>query len=108
MGLICRNHLEIGVLVILTKSSLGDEFLIWGYPDLSWINFDTPGRIDVSQGFVSGFDAENGLSDKTWISLSSTISSGNSGGGAYNDSTFSRVSCSVSRKPLSSKGLLAQ
>src|SRR5210317_1062694 len=25
--------------------SLGDELLIWGYPDVRWVNFDTPGRI---------------------------------------------------------------
>ena len=87
--------------------SLGDELLIWGYPDVRWVNFDTPGRIDVSQGFVSGFDAENGLSDKAWISLSSTISSGNSGGGAYNDSgQLVGVPTAVFQGNLSSRGLL--
>ena len=87
--------------------SLGDELLIWGYPDVRWVNFDTPGRIDVSQGFVSGFDAENGLSDKAWISLSSTISSGNSGGGAYNDSgQLIGVPTAVFQGNLSSRGLL--
>jgi putative serine protease PepD len=89
------------------KISLGDELLIWGYPDVRWVNFDTPGRIDVSQGFVSGFDAENGLSDKAWISLSSTISSGNSGGGAYNDSGhLVGVPTAVFQGNLSSRGLL--
>ncbi|MEL1232133.1 MAG: hypothetical protein VXA26_12550, partial [Candidatus Neomarinimicrobiota bacterium] len=61
----------------------------------------------VSQGFVSGFDAENGLSDKAWISLSSTISSGNSGGGAYNNlGQLVGVTTAVSQGNLSSRGLL--
>jgi len=85
----------------------GDNLLIWGYPDVRWTNFDTPGRIDVSQGFVSGFDAETGLSEKAWISLSSTISSGNSGGGAYNDSgQLVGVPTAVFQGNLSSRGLL--
>ena len=87
--------------------SLGDELLIWGYPDVRWINFDSPGRIDVSQGFVSGFDAESGLSEKAWISLSSTISSGNSGGGAYNEQgQLVGVPTAVFEGNLSSRGLL--
>jgi len=85
----------------------GDNLLIWGYPDVRWTNFDTPGRIDVSQGFVSGFDAETGLSEKAWISLSSTISSGNSGGGAYNElSQLVGVPTAVFQGNLSSRGLL--
>ncbi len=87
--------------------SLGDELLIWGYPDVRWVNFDTPGRIDVSQGFVSGFDAESNLSDKAWISLSSSISSGNSGGGAYNElGQLVGVPTAVFEGNLSSRGLL--
>jgi len=85
----------------------GDNLLIWGYPDVRWTNFDTPGRIDVSQGFVSGFDAETGLSEKAWISLSSTISSGNSGGGAYNElGQLVGVPTAVFQGNLSSRGLL--
>ena len=87
--------------------SLGDDLLIWGYPDVRWVNFDSPGRIDVSQGFVSGFDAESGLSEKAWISLSSTISSGNSGGGAYNEQgQLVGVPTAVFEGNLSSRGLL--
>ena len=87
--------------------SQGDNLLIWGYPDVRWVNFDTPGRIDVSQGFVSGFDAETGLSEKAWISLSSTISSGNSGGGAYNElGQLVGVPTAVFQGNLSSRGLL--
>jgi len=87
--------------------SLGDDLLIWGYPDVRWVNFDSPGRIDVSQGFVSGFDAESGLSEKAWISLSSTISSGNSGGGAYNEKgQLVGVPTAVFEGNLSSRGLL--
>ncbi len=85
----------------------GDNLLVWGYPDVRWVNFDTPGRIDVSQGFVSGFDAETGLSEKAWISLSSTISSGNSGGGAYNElGQLVGVPTAVFQGNLSSRGLL--
>ncbi len=85
----------------------GDNLLVWGYPDVRWVNFDTPGRIDVSQGFVSGFDAETGLSEKAWISLSSTISSGNSGGGAYNElGQLVGVPTAVIEGNLSSRGLL--
>ena len=87
--------------------SQGGNLLIWGYPDVRWVNFDTPGRIDVSQGFVSGFDAETGLSEKAWISLSSTISSGNSGGGAYNElGQLVGVPTAVFQGNLSSRGLL--
>ena len=87
--------------------SQGDDLLIWGYPDVRWVNFDSPGRIDVSQGFVSGFDAETGLSEKAWISLSSTISSGNSGGGAYNElGQLVGVPTAVFQGNLSSRGLL--
>ena len=87
--------------------SLGDDLLIWGYPDVRWVNFDSPGRIDVSQDFVSGFDAESGLSEKAWISLSSTISSGNSGGGAYNEKgQLVGVPTAVFEGNLSSRGLL--
>lgn len=87
--------------------SQGDDLLIWGYPDVRWVNFDSPGRIDVSQGFVSGFDAETGLSEKAWISLSSTISSGNSGGGAYNElGQLVGVPTAVYQGNLSSRGLL--
>ena len=85
----------------------GDNLLVWGYPDVRWTNFDTFGRIDVSQGFVSGFDAETGLSEKAWISLSSTISSGNSGGGAYNElGQLVGVPTAVYQGNLSSRGLL--
>ena len=87
--------------------SLGDELLIWGYPDVRWVNFDSPGRIDISQGFVSGFDGESGMSEKAWISLSSTISSGNSGGGAYNEQgQLVGVPTAVFEGNLSSRGLL--
>ena len=59
--------------------ALGDELLIWGYPDVRVDSFDSLGRIDLSQGFVSGFDAETNLSEEAWVSLSSNISSGISG-----------------------------
>ena len=87
--------------------SQGDDLLIWGYPDVRLSNFENPGRIDVSQGFVSGFDAEAGLSEKAWISLSSTISSGNSGGGAYNElGQLVGVTTAVLQGNFSSRGLL--
>lgn len=61
--------------------SLSDNLLIWGYPDVRGI--DSIGRIDVTNGFVSGFESEDGIS-KAWLSMSADISYGNSGGGAYN------------------------
>ena len=64
---------------------LSDKLLIWGYPDARFIDYTKPPRIDVSEGFVSGFDSESGISEKAWLAVSSTISSGNSGGGAYNN-----------------------
>ena len=87
--------------------SLGDELLIWGYPDVRLDSFDSLGRIDLSQGFVSGFDAETNLSDKAWVSLSSNISSGNSGGGAYNSKNeLVGVPTAVLEGNFSSRGLL--
>ena len=86
---------------------LGDELLIWGYPDLRWTSYDSLGRIDVSQGFVSGFDAESNVSEKAWFSLSSTISSGNSGGGAYNSAgELVGVTTAVTFGNFSSRGLI--
>jgi len=87
--------------------SLGDELLIWGYPDVRLDSFDSLGRIDLSQGFVSGFDAETNLSEKAWVSLSSNISSGNSGGGAYNSKNeLVGVPTAVLEGNFSSRGLL--
>ena len=87
--------------------ALGDELLIWGYPDVRVDSFDSLGRIDLSQGFVSGFDAETNLSDKAWVSLSSNISSGNSGGGAYNSKNeLVGVPTAVLEGNFSSRGLL--
>ena len=87
--------------------ALGDELLIWGYPDVRLDSFDSLGRIDLSQGFVSGFDAETNLSDKAWVSLSSNISSGNSGGGAYNSKNeLVGVPTAVLEGNFSSRGLL--
>ena len=86
---------------------LGDELLIWGYPDVRLDSFDSLGRIDLSQGFVSGFDAEANLSEKAWVSLSSNISSGNSGGGAYNNlNELVGVPTAVLEGNFSSRGLL--
>ena len=68
------------------KVDLSDKLSIWGYPDARAIDYNKPPRIDVSEGFVSGFDSESGISsEKAWLAVSSTISSGNSGGGAYNN-----------------------
>ena len=87
--------------------ALGDELLIWGYPDVRLDSFDSLGRIDLSQGFVSGFDAETNLSEKAWVSLSSNISSGNSGGGAYNSKNeLVGVPTAVLEGNFSSRGLL--
>jgi S1-C subfamily serine protease len=87
--------------------ALGDELLIWGYPDVRVDSFDSLGRIDLSQGFVSGFDAEKNLSEKAWVSLSSNISSGNSGGGAYNSKNeLVGVPTAVLEGNYSSRGLL--
>ena len=87
--------------------ALGDELLIWGYPDVRVDSFDSLGRIDLSQGFVSGFDAESNLSEKAWVSLSSNISSGNSGGGAYNSNNeLVGVPTAVLEGNFSSRGLL--
>jgi S1-C subfamily serine protease len=87
--------------------ALGDELLIWGYPDVRLDSFDSLGRIDLSQGFVSGFDAETNLSEKAWVSLSSNISSGNSGGGAYNNKNeLVGVPTAVLEGNFSSRGLL--
>ena len=87
--------------------ALGDELLIWGYPDVRVDSFDSLGRIDLSQGFVSGFDAEENLSEKAWVSLSSNISSGNSGGGAYNSKNeLVGVPTAVLEGNYSSRGLL--
>jgi S1-C subfamily serine protease len=87
--------------------SLGDELLIWGYPDVRLESFDSLGRIDLSKGFVSGFDSELNLSKKAWISLSSNISSGNSGGGAYNNKNeLVGVPTAVLEGNFSSRGLL--
>ena len=87
--------------------ALGDELLIWGYPDVRVDSFDSLGRIDLSQGFVSGFDAETNLSEKAWVSLSSNISSGNSGGGAYNSKNeLVGVPTAVLEGNYSSRGLL--
>ena len=87
--------------------SLGDELLIWGYPDVRLDSFDSLGRIDLSQGFVSGFDSETNLSEKAWVSLSSNISSGNSGGGAYNSKNeLVGVPTAVLEGNFSSRGLL--
>ena len=61
--------------------NLSDDLLIWGYPDVRGI--DSIGRIDVTNGFVSGFESEDGIS-KAWFSMSADISYGNSGGGGYN------------------------
>ena len=87
--------------------ALGDELLIWGYPDVRVDSFDSLGRIDLSQGFVSGFDAETNLSEKAWVSLSSNISYGNSGGGAYNSKNeLVGVPTAVLEGNFSSRGLL--
>ncbi len=67
------------------KINLSDELSIWGYPETRFINLDTPPRIDVSQGYVAGFDAEEGISEKAWITVSSDFTFGSSGGGAFND-----------------------
>lgn len=85
--------------------NLSDELLIWGYPDVR--SLEGIMRIDVSKGFVSGFDSESGISEKAWFSMSSDISSGNSGGGGYNSvGELVAITTAVNEGNYSSRGLL--
>ena len=58
---------------------IGDQIRILGYPS---IGGDT---ITFTNGSVSGFTAQAGVSDRSWIKTDATISGGNSGGTAVDD-----------------------
>lgn len=59
--------------------TIGDDIRILGYPT---IGGDT---ITFTNGSVSGFTAQAGVSDRSWIKTDATIAGGNSGGTAIND-----------------------
>lgn len=59
---------------------LGDDIQVLGYPG---IGGDT---ITFTRGSVSGFTSERSVGDRAWIKTDATISGGNSGGLAVNDS----------------------
>jgi serine protease Do len=59
---------------------VGDHINIFGYPG---IGGET---ITYTDGNVSGFTAEEGIGDRAWVKTDATISGGNSGGLAANDS----------------------
>ena len=58
---------------------IGDNLRILGYPS---IGGDT---ITFTNGFVSGFTAQAGVDERSWIKTDATIAGGNSGGTALND-----------------------
>jgi len=58
---------------------IGDHVRILGYPG---IGGET---ITFTDGVVSGFASERGLSERAWIKTDATIAGGNSGGMAVND-----------------------
>ena len=58
---------------------IGDNLRILGYPS---IGGDT---ITFTNGSVSGFTAQAGVGDRSWIKTDATIAGGNSGGTAVND-----------------------
>ncbi len=58
---------------------IGDNIRILGYPS---IGGDT---ITFTNGSVSGFTAQAGVGDRSWIKTDATIAGGNSGGTAVND-----------------------
>lgn len=59
--------------------TIGDDIRILGYPT---IGGDT---ITFTNGSVSGFTAQAGVGDRSWIKTDATIAGGNSGGTAIND-----------------------
>ncbi len=61
---------------------IGDSLRILGYPS---IGGDT---ITFTNGSVSGFTAQSGVSERSWIKTDATISGGNSGGTAVDDAGF--------------------
>lgn len=58
---------------------IGDDIRILGYPS---IGGDT---ITFTNGAVSGFTAQAGVDERSWIKTDATIAGGNSGGTAVND-----------------------
>lgn len=59
--------------------TIGDDIRILGYPT---IGGDT---ITFTNGAVSGFTAQAGVGDRSWIKTDATIAGGNSGGTAINE-----------------------
>ncbi len=59
--------------------TIGDSIRILGYPTIGG------STITFTNGSVSGFTSQAGLSDRSWIKTDATISGGNSGGTAVND-----------------------
>ncbi len=58
---------------------IGDHIRILGYPSIGGKT------ITFTDGVVSGFTSERGLSGRAWIKTDATIAGGNSGGMAVND-----------------------
>jgi S1-C subfamily serine protease len=58
---------------------IGDHIRILGYPGIGGLT------ITFTDGVVSGFTSERGLSGRAWIKTDATIAGGNSGGMAVND-----------------------
>lgn len=58
---------------------IGDQLRILGYPG---IGGDT---VTFTNGVVSGFAAQNGIGDRSWIKTDATIAGGNSGGAGFDD-----------------------
>jgi S1-C subfamily serine protease len=58
---------------------IGDQLRILGYPG---IGGET---VTFTNGVVSGFAAQNGIADRSWIKTDATIAGGNSGGAAFDD-----------------------
>ncbi len=56
---------------------IGDQLRILGYPS---IGGDT---VTFTRGVVSGFTAQTGVGDRSWIKTDATIAGGNSGGAAF-------------------------
>ncbi len=59
--------------------AIGDSVRILGYPTIGG------STITFTNGSVSGFTSQAGVSDRSWIKTDATIAGGNSGGTAVND-----------------------
>ncbi len=59
--------------------TIGDSIRILGYPAIGG------STITFTNGSVSGFTSQAGVSDRSWIKTDATIAGGNSGGTAVND-----------------------